>query len=179
MRATLFLIDIPVLIDIPAPGRLATMAHPRGGDWLVDEMDALREAGVDVLVSALCDDEYDLLELTAEADTANAAGLDFVSFPIVDTGVPAAAQAAAVGALANQLSDLVRAGRFVVTHCRAGVGRSSILAGAVLIRLGLTPAEAWRRIRAARGLPVPDNPVQEDWLHTFAAGHTPQPGTAG
>jgi protein-tyrosine phosphatase len=164
MRATLF------LIDTPAPGRLATMAHPRGGDWLVDEMAALREAGVDLLVSALCDDEYTLLELTAEADAARAAGLDFMSFPIVDADVPAAAQGPAVNALADQLGDVVRAGRFVVTHCRAGIGRSSILAGAVLIRLGLTPEEAWRRIRAARGLPVPDNPVQEAWLHTFAAG---------
>lgn len=45
-----------------------TMARPRGGDWLVDEMAGLREAGVDVLVSALCDDEYALLDLSAEAD---------------------------------------------------------------------------------------------------------------
>lgn len=163
MRATLF------LIDAPAPGRLATMAHPRGGDWLVYEMAALREAGVDLLVSALCEDEDARLELAAEADAARAAGLEFVSFPIVDRDVPAEELAGQVGSLADRLTDVVRAGRFVVTHCWAGIGRSSILAGTVLIRLGLTPEEAWRRIRAARGLPVPDNPIQEAWLHTFAA----------
>jgi protein-tyrosine phosphatase len=166
MRAVLF------LIDTPGTGRLATMAHPRGGSWLVDEMAALREAGVDVLVSALCDDEYTRLELASEADAARAAGLQFVSFPIVDNGVPPAERTCAVGALADMLCDVVRAGRFVVTHCWAGIGRSSILAGAVLIRLGLTPEEAWRRIRAARGLAVPDNAVQEAWLHTFAANPT-------
>jgi hypothetical protein len=32
------------------PGRLSTMARPRGGDWLADELAALRRRGVDVLV---------------------------------------------------------------------------------------------------------------------------------
>ena len=39
------------------PGRLSTMARPRGGDWLADEMAALRRRGVDVLVCALTDPE--------------------------------------------------------------------------------------------------------------------------
>ncbi|MBC6447740.1 hypothetical protein [Actinokineospora xionganensis] len=47
MRSTLH------LIDTPGPGSLATMAKPRGGDWLDDEMVALAEAGVDVLVCAI------------------------------------------------------------------------------------------------------------------------------
>ena len=162
MRATLY------VIDTPAPGRLATMARPRGGDRLADNMAALRASGVDVLVSALCLDERKQLELLADADQARAAGLEFVSFPIVDRDVPTDAVTAEAGRLADRLAGDVRAGRFVVTHCWAGIGRSSILAGTVLLRLGLTPTEAWVRIRAARGLPVPDNPIQEAWLHTFA-----------
>ncbi|HEX6871173.1 MAG TPA: tyrosine protein phosphatase [Micromonosporaceae bacterium] len=156
------------LIDTPAPGRLATMARPRGGDRLAEEMAGLREAGVDVLVSALCTDECQLLDLVAEADAARAAGLDFVGFPFLDGTAPTAEMAEAVGRLADQLTEELRQGRFVVTHCRAGIGRSSILAGTVLVRLGLSPAEAWTRIRAARGLPVPDNLAQELWLHAFA-----------
>lgn len=34
-----------------ARGRLSIMARPRGGDWLADEMQSLRDAGVDALVS--------------------------------------------------------------------------------------------------------------------------------
>ena len=40
MRPTLF------TIDQPGPGWISTMAKPRGGDWLDDEMAALRLAGV-------------------------------------------------------------------------------------------------------------------------------------
>jgi len=156
------------VIDAPAPGRLATMARPRGGERLAADMAALREAGVDVLVSALCPDEREVLDLLGDAASARAAGLEFVSFPIVDRDVPSVAEAAGVARLADRLTDAVRLGRFVVTHCWAGIGRSSILAGTVLVRLGLPADEAWQRIRVARGQPVPDNPVQERWLHAFA-----------
>jgi protein-tyrosine phosphatase len=149
------------------PGRLATMAHPRGGDWLEDEMSALVEADVDVLVSALTPEEYDRLALTREREAARAAGLDFVSFPIPDRGVPGPGPAPAE--LAVRLAAHVRAGRFVVTHCFAGIGRATLLAGATLVTLGAGPAEALRLISAARGLRVPDNDTQQAWLYDFAA----------
>ena len=57
MRSALY------VVDTPAPGRLATMAHPRGGDWLEDECAGLADAGVDLLVSALTDSELQELSL--------------------------------------------------------------------------------------------------------------------
>jgi protein-tyrosine phosphatase len=149
----------------PGPGRLATMAHPPGGSELPGAMAALAGAGVDMLVSALCDHEVRELTLTAQAAEAARAGIEFVNLPIVDGGVPEPTDLRAVRGLVNRLAAAVRADRFVVTHCWAGIGRSSMLAGATLVRLGVDPAEAWRLIRAARGHPVPDNPAQEAWLY--------------
>jgi protein-tyrosine phosphatase len=158
----------PTLFEIErdGSGRIATMACPRGGDWLADEIEALRSAGVDVLVSALAESELAELRLTAEPELAKQAGLTFVSFPIPDRGVPAVV--APVSDLVGHLEELLSAGQFVVVHCRAGIGRSSLLAAAVLVREGLSPAEAWERISAARGLTVPDTEVQQAWLAAFA-----------
>ena len=158
----------PTLFEIErdGSGRIATMACPRGGDWLADEIEALRAAGVDVLVSALAESELAELRLTAEPELAKQAGLTFVSFPIPDRGVPAVA--APVSDLVGHLEELLSAGQFVVVHCRAGIGRSSLLAAVVLVREGLSPAEAWERISAARGLTVPDTEVQQAWLAAFA-----------
>ena len=158
----------PTLFEIErdGAGRIATMACPRGGDWLADEIEALRSAGVDVLVSALAESELAELRLTAEPELAKQAGLTFVSFPIPDRGVPAVV--APVSNLVGHLEELLSAGQFVVVHCRAGIGRSSLLAAAVLVREGLSPAEAWERISAARGLTVPDTEVQQAWLAAFA-----------
>ena len=48
------------------PGTLSTMARPRGGDWLEDEMTSLSAAGVSVLVTLLSDAETSELGLSAE-----------------------------------------------------------------------------------------------------------------
>lgn len=152
-------------VDWSGPGRLATMAHPPGGEALPAAMASLADAGVDTLVSALCEDEVAMLALAGQPDAASRAGIGYVNLPIIDRGVPEPAAMPAVRKLADRLAGEVRDGRFVVTHCWAGIGRSSMLAGAALVRLGADPAQAWDVIRAARGFPVPDNPEQEAWLH--------------
>jgi hypothetical protein len=47
MRAPLYSVQGPPL------GKVRIMARPRGGDWLIDEIKALRASGVDILVSLL------------------------------------------------------------------------------------------------------------------------------
>jgi len=166
------------VIDWPGPGRLATMAHPRGGPWLADEMAGLASAGVDVFVSALTWEEDRRLGLTEVAAAAKAAGVEFISFPIADRGVPRAQEIAGlpaggadIVALGVRLAEHVRAGRFVVTQCFAGIGRSTLLACATLVLLGVGPQESLRLVAEARGLPVPDSDAQRHWLYDFAAAH--------
>lgn len=155
------------VIEWPGPGRLATMAHPRGGDWLDDEMSALAGAGVNVLVSALTAEESERLLLTREPAAATAAGLEFVAFPIADRGVPPTSSTAVE--LADRLAGKVRAGEFVVAHCFAAIGRATLVAGATLVMLGVGADEALRLVSEARGLAVPDTPLQRSWLQEFAA----------
>jgi len=47
---------------LPA-GQVSIMARPRGGDWLLNDIKAIRSADVDVLVSLLTPDEVMELEL--------------------------------------------------------------------------------------------------------------------
>jgi protein-tyrosine phosphatase len=159
------------VIGWPGPGRLATMAHPRGGPLLADEMAGLARAGVDVFVSALTWEEDRRLGLTEVATAAAAAGIQFLSFPIADRGVPRAQDIAGdsdVVALGVRLAAHVRAGRFVVTQCFAGIGRSTLLAAVTLVMLGAGAEAALRLVSDARGLPVPDNEAQRHWFYEFA-----------
>jgi protein-tyrosine phosphatase len=161
----------PILywIAAPAPGRLATMARPRGGDWLADELTALRELRVDTLVSLLTVEELSELDLAAEPDLARAVGLDFHSFPIPDYTVPRL-HADTVDFI-DQLAAAVQTGRTIAVHCRMGIGRSSLIAASVLTTLGIAPSEAFARITAARGRPVPDTDEQRQWVDRFVAAH--------
>jgi len=144
-----------------SPGRLSTMARPRGGDWLEDEMAWLRQAGTDALVCMLTASEIRELDLTEEAAAAEAAGTRFIGLPTPDRGTPDLQQFRAL--VANLAADLEN-GQHVVVHCRVGIGRSSLVAGGVLVDQGMPPSAAWTRISDARGLAVPHTPEQRPWL---------------
>ncbi len=54
-------------IDRAGPGHVSVMARPRGGDWLVNEMEALREASLDTVVSLPTPSEVQELEPSTSA----------------------------------------------------------------------------------------------------------------
>jgi protein-tyrosine phosphatase len=153
-------------IDGNWPGRLAIVPRPRGNDWLEDEVVAWQQAGLDVIVSLLEKDEADELGLRQEAALCEAAGIEFVSFPIVDRSVPVMRQAAME--LAARLAQQLRQGRNIGIHCRQSVGRASLLAASVMMALGVNPEDALRKISEARGCPVPETAQQYEWLMAFA-----------
>jgi len=142
------------------------MTRPRGGDWLDEEVGSLRKQGVGVLVSLLTPAEAAELGLEHEKDACEAMGLAVQSFPIEDRSVPTNRQRFL--SLAQEMSEHLRADRCVVIHCRAGIGRSALLAGAVLACLGVPVGSALREIAAARGCLVPDTDEQRNWLEKLA-----------
>jgi protein-tyrosine phosphatase len=160
MRATMF------TVASPGPGSLSTMARPRGGDWLEDEMASLREAGTDVLVSMLTTSELRELDLAEEASTAEAAGMRFIGLPTPDRGTP---DLVPFRALVTELVAELGAGRHVVVHCRMGIGRSSVVAAAVLMARGMLARDAWAAVSDTRGLEVPDTLEQRRWVETAMA----------
>jgi protein-tyrosine phosphatase len=124
-------------------------------------MNGLREVGTDVLVSMLTFDEAAELNLQEEADAATAAGLVFLACPTPDRGVP---EPHKFRDLLDVLQADLGAGRNVVVHCRMGIGRSSLVAAALLVAEGQTVPEAFEAISTARGMAVPDTDEQRTWL---------------
>jgi len=156
MKATVY----PV--GLAAPCRIAIVPRPRGGDWLCDELTALSREGIDVLVSMLTHEEAKELGLQNESSECQAAGLEFVNIPIFDRSVPADRDG-----FVNEvdgLVDAVRQGRSLGVHCRASIGRASILVASILVRMGYSAAEAFAAAELARGCPVPDTPEQREWV---------------
>jgi protein-tyrosine phosphatase len=137
------------------------MARPRGGDWLDDEMKALRDEGVNVVVSMLTPAEASELDLRAEQAAAERVGVRFINLPTPDRGIP---EIQDFRALVTELAEGIRDGEHVVVHCRMGIGRSSMVAAAVLMAEGLRPRDAWNAVAQARGLDVPDTPEQRAWV---------------
>ena len=149
-------------VEAPEGRRIGVMPRPRAGDWLEDEIRSLHQQGLTALVCLLTDPELTELGLQDLEVVCAACSLTFLRFPIVDRSVPQdrAAAIAFVEALAAQ----TRQGEVLGIHCRMGLGRSAMIAAAVLAALGLTPDESFHRIAAARGLSVPDTREQRKWV---------------
>lgn len=142
------------------------MPAPRGGTHLAEELEQLRIEGVQVLVSLLPEDQEKNLELERESELCKSGGVEFVSFPISDHDVPVSFSEAKsqIAGIAAFLED----GKNVVIHCWGGIGRSGMIAAAVLFMRGIMPKQAFSLIQTARGERVPETPEQENWVLAFA-----------
>ncbi|MEM6377217.1 MAG: dual specificity protein phosphatase family protein [Bacteroidota bacterium] len=142
--------------------KLGTMARPRGNDWLDDEIKWLKIRKVDCLVSLLEQSEQAELGLQNEGAICKKWGIEFISFPIEDVHIPKKEEAFIK--LAKELATLITNSQNVVIHCRMGIGRSSILAAAIMINLGFEAGNVFEIIKTYRNLKVPDTAEQTEWI---------------
>jgi protein-tyrosine phosphatase len=152
-------------IEARTTGRIAIMARPRAGEWLETEINQWKSSGVEMVVSLLDQEEVSELGLQREAELCRTNGIDFISFPIPDRGLPKSRREASQ--IASLLAAGLRDGRSMAIHCRAGIGRSSVVAACALICSGIGAEEGLALISTARGLIVPDTDEQRDWVVAF------------
>src|SRR5262245_34505764 len=107
-------------VDLPASGRLAIMPRPRAGDWLDGEVAGWRAEGIDVIVRLLEAEEVKELGLRREAGVCHNLGMEFISFPFPDGGMPATTREAM--ALAEGIVMRLSKGKAVALHAGPGSG---------------------------------------------------------
>lgn len=153
------------------PHRLALTARPRGGEDLRSEIAAWKATGVGVVVSLLEAAEVRELELKQEGSLCSDLGLVFHSFPIRDRGVPESMRE--LSALVDELHRQLLADMAIAVHCRAGIGRTGLVAGSLLHRLGVPSSEVFNLLSRSRGVAMPDTEAQIQWVKKYARSSTP------
>lgn len=149
-------------VQVPSAGKMSIMSHPRGGDWLSDELTRLYSDGVDVLVSLLTPGEVAELDLQDEAEYCRRQGIIYLSYPIPDLTAPRFSPD--TFALLEQLKAYVAQGKHVAAHCWMGLGRSALIAASVLVLSGFAPEDACAQLSAVRGYSVPEMEEQRTWV---------------
>ncbi len=147
-----------------APGKHS--GSMSGAPWRRDlalDLDRLRGA-LDVRVLACLLEDHELTSMRIEplVAEAEARGIDVLRLPIVDGGIPDRIEpllelVATIGARAGL-------GHNVVVHCAAGLGRSGVVAGSVLVAHGASAADAIATLHRVRGPRSPENRRQEAYL---------------
>jgi protein-tyrosine phosphatase len=154
-------------VDGPWPGKLALAARPRGGEWLQDEITAWSQAGVNTVFSLLTPEEEEDLDIAQESAQAQAHGMTFLSFPILDRQVPD--DETSLTKALEKLEGELAAGRNVVLHCRQGIGRTGLVAACLFLTKGWDSETAVKLLSAARGTAVPETAEQRRWIDHYAA----------
>lgn len=147
--------------------RLAIIPHPRAGDWLSDEIGGWRSAGIKVVLSLLEPHEVRELGLHDEQDLCWEEGIEFISFPIPDRGVPSSIRS--IESLLDKLVDKLRHGVNVGIQSRSGIGRAGVVSACLMARMGVPFDELFPTLARVRGVPVPDTDRQVEWVREFAA----------
>ncbi|MGB3780260.1 MAG: dual specificity protein phosphatase family protein [Tunicatimonas sp.] len=138
------------------------MPRPRGNDWLDDEIKRFEMNGIQTIVSLLEPHEHTELGLNNEDSFCRKYNINFINYPIPDRGLPENQQT--VNQLIEELRNRIDQGQRLVIHCRMGIGRSSMISAAVLIKDKMKVDEIFDEISQIRGLKVPDTEDQIDWL---------------
>lgn len=146
---------------------LAIVQRPQGAELLEADLEQIKESGVETLVCLLEPGEAVALGLAEEGPAAEAAGLNFVSFPIPDRDLPQ--DEAEFRSFVAELAGRLQRGEHVGVHCRGCIGRSTVTAACALVQVGWSPQAALMAIAHARGVPVPDTPEQESWILEYEA----------
>lgn len=142
--------------------RLAIMARPRGNEWLEDEIVHFKKQDIGVIVSLLESSEIAELGLKDEEALCIKHGIVYINFPIPDRDIPQSKEKVEV--LISGLIAKLDEGVSIAIHCRMGIGRSSIIAAAVLLKEGGKPDDIIQHVSKIRGVNVPDTNQQLEWF---------------
>ena len=154
-------------IESIGAGRLAVCPQPASGGDADARIAEIASCGIGQVVSLLQADEACMLGLEGEGELVRAHGMRFVSFPIADMGLPDSA--ADFSALVQRLYRDLSGGVDTLIHCRGGIGRSGLLAAALLMRDGRDASDALARVSRMRGRQLPETAEQGAWLQANPA----------
>jgi protein-tyrosine phosphatase len=143
------------------------MARPTD---LPRDIQTAQASGVTHLVSLLEPAEAASLGLAHEADACQSAGITFLNHPIRDMTLP---DAAPFVLFAHHLDTRLKQDAHIALNCRASIGRSGMLACAILQHFGFDAHTAIAHTSKRRGTPIPDTPEQTTFIHQmFLSQHS-------
>lgn len=145
-------------------GTLCIMPKP-DGRYLPEAVAHFRLLGIDSVVSLLEADEIAKFGLSKEGELCAANHITFLHFPIANSQCPT--DAAAFRQLVTTLYQQLQDGKRIAIHCRAGIGRTGVLAACILKQAGYDTASAVQLLSHARGFPVPETDAQYAFIQAF------------
>lgn len=155
-----------VRLDDDVAGQLFLSAMPGRHRPFAEDCSAIVERGItSVVCLAPLDEVQRKAPEYADALARGSLAWKCHEFPISDFCVPPDSTRSELLRLIRSVAERVRAGKRVLIHCGAGIGRTGTVALGVLFALGLSSEDAERRVREAGSYPETDEQrALVEWL---------------
>lgn len=142
-------------------GDLYIMPCPRS-QVLAEDLAYYMDLGINTIVCLLEKPEMIARGLALEERLCRELDIRFEHFAIPDRDIPS--NLPAFRQLVNKLDNELRQGRHLAIHCYAGIGRTGVLAGSLLIQDGMHPQAAIELMSQVRGKNMPQTQTQYEFL---------------
>jgi len=146
------------------------------------DLSRLRYAQITHIVNCLPDADLTHLGVPIEkyVDTAKDCGMQVIRIPMLEGGVPQENVDIVAGQIDN-IVELVRSGVNVLIHCKGGIGRASLVAACMLMRLEICPDPdfAVAYLRKVRSPHAVETIRQEDFIDLYYKYNQGEPRLQG
>lgn len=153
---------LPISVLTVGKGRIAMCRMPGAITPLDADVQALADLGTTCVLSLPPVQELYHAGAAGLPDALDAHEIEWHHLPIGDFGTPEPEQEADWEELSAELHDILDQGGTVAIHCRAGLGRTGMIALRLMVERGEEPQAALKRLRAARPGTV-EREAQFDW----------------
>lgn len=134
-----------VRVTTPGGGLIAMCPLPR--PFELDELKFWRARALVTLVELRELAFFGAKDIGRQAEKL---GMSWHHLPVPDMGVPDETFEVLWSVAGPELHKILRGGGRIAVHCRAGLGRSGMIAARLLVEMGATPAAAMAAVRKAR-----------------------------
>ena len=158
----------PDLYKVSEIGKGALFVMPKpSSEWLTDDIAYYSSMGVSLVLSLMEVSESYECGLQKEQEILSGFGIEFINYEVKDRGLPILSD---FRQLIRELYVQVSEGANLAVHCRAGIGRSGVVASCILIADGVDPHHAIDMVSAARRVSIPDTQEQYDFIMDYDSG---------
>lgn len=145
--------------------QLYIATKPKGSEGLEEDIFNLTKLGDSlVLCSLLTKNEISKYQLENEKEVCNKNKIEFQHLQIPDESIPVYQSFID---LLNLLLEKITNGKTIVIHCKHGIGRSGMIAVAILLHFNYDLEEACTLLTKTRGYKVPQSNSQLKLLSLY------------
>ncbi len=117
---------------------------------LDEDLKVIQDWGATTAVTLIEDHEFDLLKVKDLGKRVEELGMRWIHLPIRDVDVPDSRFEKGWATAGPEIQQRLQTGESILIHCRGGLGRTGLVAGLILVELGMAPEKAIRKVRTAR-----------------------------